>query len=201
MSPSQSKKRSARITRRTEETDITVELTIEGKGEGNISTDVPFLDHMVRLMTAHGLFDMVLKAQGDIEIDGHHTVEDIGLVIGQAFSEALGDRKGIRRYGRGLVPMDEALASVVIDFSNRPLLVFHADFKRERTGGFDVELVKEFFKAFADKSGATVHINLMYGHNTHHMIEAIYKAFGQALDEATLLDARIRGVRSTKGAL
>jgi imidazoleglycerol-phosphate dehydratase len=201
MSPGQSKKRSARITRRTEETDISVELTIEGKGEGNISTDVPFLDHMLRLMTAHGLFDMVLKAAGDIEIDGHHTVEDIGLVIGQAFNEALGDRKGIRRYGRGLVPMDESLASVVIDFSNRPLLVFHADFKRERTGGFDVELVKEFFKAFADKSGATVHINLMYGHNTHHMIEAIYKAFGQALDEATLLDDRIRGVRSTKGVL
>lgn len=201
MSPRKSKKRSARITRRTKETDITMELTIEGKGEGKISTDVPFLDHMLTLMTAHGLFDLVLKAEGDIEIDGHHTVEDIGMVLGQAFSEALGDRKGIRRYGRGLVPMDEALASVIIDFSNRPVLVFHVDFKRESTGSFDVELVKEFFKAFADKSGATVHINLMYGQNTHHIIEAIYKAFGQALDEATLLDERIKGVPSTKGVL
>jgi imidazoleglycerol-phosphate dehydratase len=201
MSPRKSKKRSARVTRRTKETDITLELTIEGRGEGKISTDVPFLDHMLTLMTAHGLFDLVLKAEGDIEIDGHHTVEDIGMVLGQAFSEALGDRKGIRRYGRGLVPMDEALASVVIDFSNRPILVFHVDFKRESAGRFDVELVKEFFKAFADKSGATVHINLMYGQNTHHIIEAIYKAFGQALDEATLLDERIKGVRSTKGVL
>lgn len=201
MSPRKLKKRSAKITRKTKETNITLELTVEGNGKGRISTGVPFLDHMLTLMTAHGLFDLALKAEGDIEIDGHHTVEDIGMVLGEAFDEALGDRKGIRRYGRGLVPMDEALASVVIDFSNRPFLVFHVDFKRESTGRFDVELVKEFFKAFADKSGASVHINLLYGQNTHHIIEAIYKAFGQALDEASLLDDRITGVRSTKGVL
>ncbi len=201
MSPRKSNERTAKITRKTKETDITLELTIEGKGQGRISTGVPFLDHMLTLMAAHGLFDLALQALGDVEIDGHHTVEDIGMVLGEAFNKALGDRKGIRRYGRGLVPMDEALASVVIDFSNRPFLIFHVNFKRETTGRFDVELVKEFFKAFADKSGATVHINLMYGQNTHHIVEAIYKAFGQALDEATLLDQRISGVRSTKGVL
>jgi imidazoleglycerol-phosphate dehydratase len=201
MSPSKSNKRSASVRRRTQETDVTVNLTIEGKGEGRISTGVPFLDHMLTLMTAHGLFDLDLKAEGDIEIDGHHTVEDIGMVLGEAFNKALGDRKGIGRYGRGLVPMDEALASVVIDFSNRPFLVFHVNYERTSTGGFDVELVKEFFKAFADKSGACLHVNLMYGQNTHHIIEAVYKAFGQALDEATLLDDRITGVRSTKGVL
>jgi len=178
-----------------------LELTVEGSGEGAISTGIPFMDHMLSLMSAHGFFDLTLNAKGDIEIDGHHTVEDIGIVLGEAFNEALGGRQGIRRYGRGLVPMDEALASVVIDFSNRPLLVYHVHFKRQSTGRFDVELVQEFFRAFANKSGATLHINLMYGDNTHHVIEAIYKAFGQALDEATALDERIAGVRSTKGTL
>jgi imidazoleglycerol-phosphate dehydratase len=201
MSARKAFERSAEVTRKTKETDITLELTIDGKGEARVSTGVPFLDHMLSLMAAHGLFDLALQAVGDIEIDGHHTVEDIGMVLGEAFNKALGDRRGIRRYGRALVPMDEALASVVIDFSNRPFLAFHVDFKRHSTGHFDVELVKEFFKAFADKGGATVHINLMYGQNTHHIIEAIYKAFGQALDEATLLDERISGVRSTKGVL
>jgi imidazoleglycerol-phosphate dehydratase len=194
-------KRSAHVTRTTKETDIHLELTIDGTGEGTISTGIPFMDHMLSLMTAHGLFDLTLKAKGDIEIDGHHTVEDIGIVLGEAFSEALGSREGIRRYGRGLVPMDEALASVVIDFSNRPLLVYHVAFKRQSTGNFDVELAQEFFRAFANKSGATLHVNLMYGENTHHIIEALYKAFGQALDEATGLDERIAGVRSTKGTL
>jgi imidazoleglycerol-phosphate dehydratase len=201
MSPSKSKKRSAKVTRTTKETDINLQLTIEGTGKGTISTGIPFMDHMLSLMTAHGFLDLTLNAKGDIEIDGHHTVEDIGIVLGEAFNAALGDRKGIRRYGRGLVPMDEALASVVIDFSNRPLLIYHVDFRQHSTGDFDVELVQEFFRAFANKSGATLHINLMYGENTHHIIEAIYKAFGQALDEATALDERIAGVRSTKGAL
>jgi len=196
-----SEKRSAKVTRTTKETDINLELTIEGSGQGTISSGIPFLDHMLSLMTAHGFFDLTLKAKGDIEIDGHHTVEDIGIVLGEAFNTALGERKGIRRYGRGLVPMDEALASVVIDFSNRPFLIYHVGFKRQSTGHFDVELVQEFFRAFANKSGATLHINLMYGENTHHVIEAIYKAFGQALDEATGLDERIAGVRSTKGTL
>ena len=201
MSKSKSKKRSAKVTRTTKETDITLELTIEGTGKGTISTGIPFLDHMLNLTMAHGLFDLKLSAKGDIDVDGHHTVEDIGIVLGEAFNKALGDRKGIRRYGRGVVPMDEALASVVIDFSNRPFLIYHVDFKRQSTGDFDVELVQEFFRAFANNSGATVHINLMYGENTHHIIEAVYKAFGQALDEATALDERISGVRSTKGAL
>ncbi|MDY6986602.1 MAG: imidazoleglycerol-phosphate dehydratase HisB [Thermodesulfobacteriota bacterium] len=196
-----SEKRSAKVTRTTKETDVALELTIEGSGEGAISTGIPFMDHMLSLMAAHGFLDLTLNAKGDIEIDGHHTVEDIGIVLGEAFNEALGSRQGIRRYGRGLVPMDEALASVVIDFSNRPLLVYHVDFKRQSTGRFDVELVQEFFRAFANKSGATLHINLMYGDNTHHVIEAIYKAFGQALDEATAFDERISGVRSTKGTL
>ncbi|MDY6953446.1 MAG: imidazoleglycerol-phosphate dehydratase HisB [Thermodesulfobacteriota bacterium] len=196
-----SEKRTAKVARTTKETDINLELTIEGTGKGAISSGIPFLDHMLSLMTAHGFFDLTLNAKGDIEIDGHHTVEDIGIVLGEAFNEALGGREGIRRYGRGLVPMDEALASVVIDFSNRPLLIYHVAFKRQSTGHFDVELVQEFFRAFANKSGATLHINLMYGDNTHHIIEAIYKAFGQALDEATALDERIAGVRSTKGTL
>lgn len=201
MSPKKTGKRSAQITRTTRETDITLQLTIEGKGKGNISTGVPFLDHMLMLMTAHGFFDLTLGAKGDIEIDGHHTVEDVGMVLGEAFSKALGDRKGIKRYGTSVVPMDEALASVVIDFSNRPFLAYNVQFKRQSTGHFDVELVEEFFNAFVNKSGTTLHINLMYGENTHHMIEAIYKAFGQALDEATIFDKRITGVRSTKGIL
>ncbi len=201
MSKSKTKKRSAKVTRTTKETDVTLELTIEGTGKGTISTGIPFLDHMLTLTMAHGLFDLKLSAKGDVDVDGHHTAEDIGIVLGEAFNKALGDRKGIRRYGRGVVPMDEALASVVIDFSNRPFLIYHVGFKRQSTGDFDVELVQEFFRAFANNSGATVHINLMYGENTHHIIEAVYKAFGLALDEATGLDERISGVRSTKGAL
>ncbi len=201
MSPRKSNKRSASVTRTTTETDISLRLTVEGNGKSKISTGIPFLDHMLTLMTAHGFFDLTLRAKGDIEIDSHHTVEDVGIVLGEAFDKALGDKIGIRRYGRGLVPMDEALASVVIDFSNRPFLAYHVDFARQSTGQFDVELVEEFFKAFVNKSGTTLHINLMYGENTHHVIESIYKAFGQALDEATSLDERIAGVRSTKGVL
>jgi imidazoleglycerol-phosphate dehydratase len=194
-------KRSAKVTRATKETDIKLELTIEGEGTCSIWTGVPFMDHMLTLMAAHGFFDLTLSAKGDIEIDDHHTIEDIGIVLGEAFDKALKDRKGIKRYGRGLVPMDEALASVVIDFSNRPFLIYHVDFKRETTGRFDAQLVQEFLRAFVNRSGATLHVNLMYGNNTHHIIEAVFKAFGQALDEATMLDSRIAEVRSTKGIL
>ncbi len=201
MSPKKLRKRTARVTRKTKETDIAVELTIEGTGKSAISTGIAFFDHMLTLMTVHGFLDLELTARGDIEVDAHHTVEDVGIVLGEAFSRALGERKGIRRYGRGLVPMDEALASVVIDFSNRPFLVCHVAFKRQSTGDFDVECVQEFFRAFANKSGATLHINLMYGENTHHIIEAIYKAFGQALHEAATVDENITEVRSTKGVL
>jgi imidazoleglycerol-phosphate dehydratase len=194
-------KRSAKVTRATKETDIKLELTIEGEGTCSIWTGVPFMDHMLTLMAAHGFFDLTLSAKGDIEIDDHHTIEDIGIVLGEAFDKALKDRKGIKRYGRGLVPMDEALASVVIDFSNRPFLIYHVDFKRETTGRFDAQLVQEFLRAFVNRSGATLHVNLMYGNNTHHIIEAVFKAFGEALDEATMLDSRIAEVRSTKGIL
>ena len=194
-------KRSAKVTRVTKETDVKLELTIEGEGKCSVSTGIPFMDHMLTLMAAHGFFDLALNAKGDIEIDDHHTIEDIGIVLGETFNKALGDRKGVKRYGRGLVPMDEALASVVIDFSNRPFLVYHVDFKRQMTGRFDAQLVQEFLRAFVNRSGATLHVNLMYGNNTHHIIEAIFKAFGQALDEATMLDSRITEVRSTKGIL
>ena len=194
-------KRSAKVTRATKETDIRLELTIEGEGKCSVSTGIPFMDHMLTLMAAHGFFDLTLNAKGDIEIDDHHTIEDIGIVLGEAFNKALSDRKGIRRYGRGLVPMDEALASVVIDFSNRPFLAYHVDLRCESTGRFDAQLVQEFLRAFVNRSGATLHVNLMYGYNTHHIIEAVFKALGQALDEATMLDSRITEVRSTKGIL
>jgi imidazoleglycerol-phosphate dehydratase len=201
MTPKKANKRSAKVIRATKETDIRLELTLEGKGTSAIKTGIPFMDHMLTLMTAHGFFDITMDAKGDIEVDDHHTVEDIGIVLGDAFSEALGDRKGIKRYGRGLVPMDEALASVVIDFSNRPFLVYHVHLKREIAGRFDAQLVQEFLRAFVNRSGATLHVNLVYGENTHHIIEAVFKAFGQALDEATMLDSRISQVRSTKGIL
>jgi len=194
-------KRFARVTRAAKETDIKLELTIEGEGRCSITTGIPFMDHMLTLMAAHGFFDLTLDAKGDIEIDDHHTIEDIGMVLGEAFNKAVGNRKGIKRYGRGLVPMDEALASVVIDFSNRPFLVYHVNLRRETAGRFDAQLVQEFLRAFVNRSGTTLHVNLMYGQNTHHIIEAVFKAFGQALDEATMLDSRIAGVRSTKGIL
>ena len=194
-------KRSAQVTRSTKETVVTAELVIEGRGTGAVSTGIPFMDHMLTLTTAHGFFDLTLEAKGDIEVDEHHTVEDMGIVLGDAFKQALGDQKGMKRYGRSTVPMDEALASVVIDFSNRPFLVYHVPLKQNMTGRFDAQCVKEFFKGFVNRSGTTLHINVMYGENTHHIIEAVFKAFGQALDKATTLDDRISEVRSTKGLL
>ena len=191
----------ARVARSTTETDIKVELTVDGTGKASVATGIPFFDHMLTLMAAHGFFNLTVEAKGDTDVDDHHTVEDIGIVLGEAFNDALGDRKGMKRYGKGLVPMDEALASAVIDFSNRPYLVYHVSFKHENTGRFDTQLVQEFFRAFANRSGVTLHINVMYGENTHHIIEAIFKAFGKALDEATLFDSRITDVRSTKGIL
>ena len=194
-------KRSVKVTRATKETDIKVQLTLEGKGKSAVKTGIPFVDHMLTLMAAHGFFDLTVDAKGDVEIDEHHTVEDVGIVLGEAFDKALGDRKGIKRYGRGVVPMDEALASVVIDFSNRPFLVYHVNLKRGTAGRFDAQIIEEFFRAFVNRSGSTLHINVMYGDNTHHIIEAVFKALGQALDEATTLDSRITKVRSTKGIL
>ncbi|MBW1897116.1 MAG: imidazoleglycerol-phosphate dehydratase HisB [Deltaproteobacteria bacterium] len=194
-------RRSAKVTRSTKETKIKIKLVIDGTGKADISTGIPFMDHMLTLMAAHGFFDLDLDAKGDVEVDEHHTVEDIGIVLGGAFKKALGDQKAMKRYGRSLVPMDEALASVVVDFSNRPFLVYHVHLKRHMTGRFDAQSVQEFFKAFVNRGGTTLHINVMYGDNTHHIIEAVFKAFGQALDEATMLDKRISEVRSTKGLL
>jgi imidazoleglycerol-phosphate dehydratase len=201
MASRESKKRTAKLNRSTKETNISVELTVEGSGNGVIATGIPFFDHMLTLMTAHGFFDLILNAKGDIEVDGHHTVEDVGIVLGSAFDKALAEKKGVKRYGTGLIPMDESLASVVIDFSNRPFLTFNVHFARPTTGTFDAELVEEFFKAFVNSSRTTLHINVLYGENTHHVIESIFKAFGKALDEATSIDERICGVRSTKGVL
>jgi imidazoleglycerol-phosphate dehydratase len=193
--------RKAVIERKTAETDIALELDLDGEGTNSIQTPVPFFNHMLTQVSRHGFFDLKVTAEGDVEIDDHHTVEDVGIVLGQAFREALGDKTGIRRYGQKTVPMDEALASVVIDFSGRPYLAYNLDLPKTKVGGFDTELVKEFFVAFANQAGATIHVNLAYGENLHHIIEAVFKAFGRALDEATALEPRVQGVLSTKGKL
>jgi len=193
--------RSAKIERKTKETNISIELNLDGSGTENISTPAPFFDHMLSAMTRHGFFDLRVAAKGDIEIDAHHTVEDVGICLGEAFKKALGDKSGIRRFGRGTMPMHEALASIIIDFSGRPFLVFNAEIPKAQIGNFETELVAEFFVAFCNHSGANIHVNLAYGDNLHHIIEAIFKAFGRALDEATSIDPRIHGVLSTKGSL
>jgi imidazoleglycerol-phosphate dehydratase len=159
------------------------------------------MDHMLTHLAKHGFFDLTVEATGDIEIDDHHTVEDLGICLGEAFKKALGDKQGIRRFGRGTMPMHEALASVIIDFSGRSFLVFNVDLPKAKVGTFDTELVEEFFVAFCNHAGVNVHVNLAYGDNLHHIIEAIFKAFGRALDEATGCDPRVEGVLSTKGKL
>ena len=193
--------RKASIERITKETQIRLSLNLDGKGKAKICTSVPFLDHMLDLFTRHGLFDMEVEAKGDIDIDFHHTVEDIGIVLGQAFKEALGDKKGIHRYGQATVPMDETLAAVAIDLSGRPYLVYNVSIPKVKIGEFDVELVREFFQAFVNNCGANLHINVMYGENVHHILEACFKAAARALDQATRVDPRIEGVLSTKGKL
>ncbi|HLO26330.1 MAG TPA: imidazoleglycerol-phosphate dehydratase HisB [Geobacteraceae bacterium] len=193
--------RKASLERITKETQIKLVLEIDGKGESKICTSVPFLDHMLDLFTRHGLFDLKIDAQGDIDIDFHHTVEDIGIVLGQAFREALGDKKGIRRYGQAAVPMDETLASVAVDLSGRPYMVYNVRLPKVKIGEFDVELAREFFQAFANNAGANLHINVIYGDNVHHILEACFKGMARALDQATQLDPRIEGVLSTKGKL
>ncbi|MBW6510190.1 MAG: imidazoleglycerol-phosphate dehydratase HisB [Desulfuromonadales bacterium] len=193
--------RSATIERETRETAISITLNLDGSGRHQIDSPVPFFNHMLSAVARHGFFDLSVKASGDIEIDAHHTVEDLGIVLGEAFKKALGDKVGVRRFGRATMPMHEALASVVIDFSGRPFLVFHVDLPKAKVGEFDTELVEEFFVAFCNHSGANIHVNLAYGDNLHHIIEGIFKAFGRALDEATSIDPRIEGVLSTKGTL
>lgn len=193
--------RQAVISRTTNETDIHLELTIDGEGKAELETGVPFLTHMLDLFTRHGQFDLQVKAKGDIDIDDHHTTEDIGICLGQALREALGDKKGIKRYGNAFVPMDEALAQVVVDLSNRPHFEFHGEFPSQKVGTFDVELVHEFLWKLALEARMNLHVIVHYGRNTHHMIEAVFKALGRALDEATMIDPRVKGVPSTKGML
>jgi imidazoleglycerol-phosphate dehydratase len=193
--------RSGTVKRTTNETDIQLTFAIDGEGKTNLETGVPFLTHMLDLFAKHGQFDLFIDAKGDIEIDDHHTTEDIGICLGQALREALGDKKGIKRYGNAFVPMDDALAQVVIDLSNRPHFEFRGEFPSEKVGTFDVELVHEFLWKLALEARMNLHVIVHYGRNTHHMIEAVFKALGRALDEATMVDPRIKGVPSTKGML
>ncbi|TCP55881.1 imidazoleglycerol-phosphate dehydratase [Tumebacillus sp. BK434] len=193
--------RVATIKRDTTETQIQLSLHLDGAGDRELEIPVPFLRHMLDLFAKHGGFDLNVAARGDTDIDDHHTVEDIGIALGLAFREAIGDKQGIRRYGNRFAPMDEALAQVTLDISGRSFLVFHAAFPKEYVGTFNTELVEEFFRAFAGNAGVTLHINVPYGTNTHHMIEAIFKAFGGALAEAVSLDPKLKGIPSTKGVL
>ncbi|MEC2215504.1 MULTISPECIES: imidazoleglycerol-phosphate dehydratase HisB [Bacillus amyloliquefaciens group] len=193
--------RKAERARTTNETDIKLAFEIDGEGKADISTDVPFMTHMLDLFTKHGQFNLMVDAKGDTEIDDHHTTEDIGICLGQAFLEALGDKKGIKRYGSALVPMDEALAQVAVDLSNRPHLEMRAAFPQAKVGTFDTELVHEFLWKLALEARMNLHVIVHYGTNTHHMIEAVFKALGRALDEASSIDPRVKGVPSTKGML
>ena len=193
--------RKAKIERKTLETGVELELVIDGSGEHDISTGIPFFDHMLTHIARHGFFDLKVSATGDTEVDFHHSVEDIGICLGQAFKIALDGYKGIVRYGNALVPMDEALVSVAIDIGGRPHLVFNAKIERAKVGDFDTELVEEFLKAFSNHLGCNLHVNVMYGSNTHHIIEAIFKALAKALDAATMIDKRVTGVLSTKGKI
>lgn len=194
--------RSASIARKTAETDIAVSLSLDGTGQSTLSSGVGFLDHMLTLLARHALFDITVSCQGDLEIDQHHSVEDIGIALGQAFKQALGDKKGIRRYADCLLPMDETLTRVAVDVSGRPFLVFKTEFSREKIGEFDTELVREWFQAFAINAGITLHVETLYGINAHHIAESCFKGLARALRDAVALDPREAGrVPSTKGSL
>jgi len=194
--------RTAEIDRNTLETQILVSVNLDGSGEREFQTGLPFLDHMLDQVARHGLLDITIKADGDLEIDAHHTVEDIGITLGQAVNEAIGDKKGIRRYGHAYVPLDEALSRVVIDFSGRPGLVYNVEFARQMVGDFDVDLFHEFFQGFVNHAKVTLHIDNLKGDNAHHQIETIFKAFGRALRMAAEPDPRMSDVTpSTKGSL
>ncbi len=194
--------RKASVQRNTLETRISAEVNLDGTGGAKLDTGIPFLEHMLDQVARHGLVDLDIKAEGDLHIDDHHTVEDIGITLGQAFAEAVGDKKGILRYGHAYVPLDEALSRVVIDFSGRPGLVFNVDFTRASVGGFDVDLFMEFFQGFVNHAQVTLHVDNLRGDNTHHQIETVFKAFGRALRMALSPDPRMSGVTpSTKGVL
>lgn len=193
--------RKATIKRETKETNIFIELNIDGKGINEIDTGIGFLNHMLTHISKHGFFDLKVKAIGDLDVDSHHTIEDVGIVLGKCIKKALGDRVGIKRYGSSIVPMDEALVLCAVDISGRPIYISNAEFTVERLGSFDTEMVEEFFRAVCINSGINMHIKVLDGKNNHHIAEAMFKAFGKALDEATQMDSRIEGVLSTKGTL
>ncbi|UCD70459.1 MAG: imidazoleglycerol-phosphate dehydratase HisB [Syntrophobacterales bacterium] len=193
--------RNREIRRKTKETEINLRLDLDGSGRYSGSTEIPFFDHMLNLFATHGFFDLHIEAKGDIAVDFHHTVEDIGICLGDGFKEAIGEVKGLQRYGMAIIPMDETLVSVALDLSMRPYLAYNPGLKRKKIGVFDLDLIEEFFRAFVNHGGITLHINTMYGRNSHHIIEAIFKGVGKALDMASSLDRRTTGVISTKGKL
>lgn len=193
--------RAATVERKTRETSVSVSLKLDGRGRSEIKTGVPFLDHMLESFSRHGFFDLKVEANGDLKVDDHHTVEDVGIVLGRAFRQALGDRSGIRRFGNATVPLDEALCSAVIDISGRSYLAYNVPIKQERVGSFQTELVHDFMKALADETEMNLHLSLHSGRNPHHVIEAAFKALARAMDQATSLDERLQGVLSTKGTL
>ena len=193
--------RQAKIDRKTNETQISVELLVDGTGKSEISTKIPFFDHMLTLFARHGLLDLNVQANGDIEVDLHHTVEDVGIALGQAFARALGDKRGIRRYGWSYLPMDETLTRVVLDFSGRPYLEYRTQTGVESIGAFSFQLVEEFLRAFSVHAGINLHVEILYGRDPHHMAESVFKGLAKAVDQACQVDPRVQGVPSTKGVL
>lgn len=193
--------REATVSRKTRETEITVELRLDGTGEAQIETGMPFFDHLLDSFTRHGLFDLRVRAKGDLQVDQHHTVEDVGIVLGQALRRAIGDGTGLRRFGSARIPMADARILVDLDLSNRPYLVYRVELVRDWVADFDAALVEDFLYAFSSNGGVDLHVERSYGHNVHHIIEGIFKGLGRALDEATTIDPRIRGALSTKGSL
>jgi imidazoleglycerol-phosphate dehydratase len=194
-------KRTGAVDRKTKETNIRIKLQLDGNGQADIASGIPFLDHMLTLFAVHGFFDLFVKAEGDLDVDLHHTVEDVGLVLGDVITQALGDRKGIRRYGHAVIPMDDALAAVTVDLSNRPFLVYHTPDSVASGIALNPSLAKEFFRALVNRGGMNLHVNVAYGENDHHVIESIFKAFARALDQAVTVDGRTSGVPSSKGTL
>ncbi len=193
--------RTAKVHRKTSETDVVVELNLDGIGRHTLQTQIPFLDHMLAQLATHGLFDLDIEARGDLQVDLHHTVEDVGIALGDAFAQAMGDKRGIRRFASACVPLDEALARVALDISGRPYLLYEAPQLQGQIGSFDAALVKEFMRALAMNMKANLHVAVLYGENLHHCVEAIFKALAKSLDQATAIDPRIAEIPSTKGSL
>lgn len=193
--------RRANVERQTSETHVNVDWVLDGSGQGRIRTTIPFLDHMLELLTQHGFFDLTVEAKGDTEIDEHHTIEDVGIVLGDALKQALGKKEGVRRFGWASVPLDETLAQVTVDLSGRPYLVYHMELPQRRIKSLDLGLFEDFFQAFVTHAALNLHVNVLYGRNPHHIMEAVFKALAKALDQATSIDERVSGILSTKGKL